>query len=345
MGLSKPRRTSLPPVLILYNEPGAAGAAGGYLESDAGVLEEVEAVASALGRLGIACRKASAATLEGVPAALADGAEPVVFNLVEGFQRRPHDANLAPAVCLAFGRTFTGNTSECLALSLDKWRSKVILAGAGVPVPRAVLVEPGRRVPRASLPPGPLIVKPAFTDASEGIHADRSIVAGPGAKLTAIVREIHACFHQPAIVEQYIEGRELNVSVVERGGHAEVLAVAEIDFSAFEPHMPRIVDYAAKWLPDTFVYMNTPRLLPAPLPAALEQRVRQIALRAWQALGCRDYARIDFRIDSAGQPLVIEGNPNPDISPEGGFAAAVAFAGWKYEDFVHNSIRNALRGN
>ncbi len=337
------RRERLPSVVILYNEPAAAGAAGGYIESEAGVLEEVNAVAAALDRLGATCRKASAATLRDVPAALAAGDEPVVFNLVEGFQQRPQEANLAPAVCIAMGRSFTGNTTECLALSLDKWRSKAVLSAAGVPVPRAVLVDPGQRVSRADLPPGPLIVKPVFTDASEGIHAERSIVPGAGPRLARALREIHEKFAQPAIVEQYIDGRELNVSVVERAGQAEVLAVAEIDFSTFQPGMHRIVDYAAKWLPNTFGYNNTPRILPAPLPRRVERLTRQISLRAWQALGCRDYARVDFRLDEAGRPMVLEVNPNPDISPEGGFASAVDFAGWACEDFVRNCVENAMR--
>jgi len=341
-------------VVVLYNQPRAARTGSRCLESEAGVLAEVQAVAAALQRLGVPHRAAAAATLQDIPAALAAGDEPVVFNLVEGFQRRPQEAFHVPAVCSAMGRAFTGNTTECQFLATDKWRSKAVLAAAGVPVPRAALIEPGAALSRAALPPGPLIVKPAFADASEGIHADRSIVPGPGRRLSAAVREVHERFAQPALVEQYVEGRELNVSVIERHGRrarrthrqdahaaAEVLAVAEIDFSAFEPGRPRIVDYAAKWLPETFEYRNTPRRLPAAMPRRAEAAVRDLALRAWRALACRDYARVDMRLDAAGRPFVLEVNPNPDVAPDAGFAAALTHAGWAYEDFVRNSILNA----
>ncbi|HUS90792.1 MAG TPA: GNAT family N-acetyltransferase [Phycisphaerae bacterium] len=331
-----------PSAIVLYNAPAEAAAGGYALESEAGVLAEVEAVAAALKKLRVPHRIAGVRCLGDVPAAVLAGDERVVFNLVEGFDRRSEEANWVPAACRALGRGVTGNGSECLAIALDKWRSKVLLQAAGLPVPAAVRVAPGGRVRRGELPPGPYIVKPASADASEGIHADRSIVARAGAALDRAVSAIHRQFAQAALVEQFIAGRELNVSLLEQDGEVRVVAIAEIDFSAFAPGKPRIVDYAAKWLAGSFEYHNTPRVLPAPLDRRTAARVAELAVAAWEALGCADYVRVDFRLDEAHRPFVIEVNPNPDIAPDAGFAAALAHAGIRYEQFVRNSLANAL---
>ncbi len=328
----------LPGVLVLHNVPHADAACA---ESEGGVFQEVAAVTDALAALRVPYRVAGVKTLEGVPEAVGGGGEGVVFNLVEGFQERPEEANFVPAVCRAYGRGVTGGGTACLALALDKWRSKAVLAAAGLPVPRAVLVPPGERLARKKLPAGPYIVKPCATDASEGIHADTSLFPRYTRAVDAAVARIHAQFAQGALVERYIDGRELNVSVVERNGAVEVLAIAEIDFVDFERTRPRIVDYAAKWHPESFEYTHTQRVLPARLPARTAAEVESLAVAAWRALGCADYARVDFRLDRKGRPWILEVNPNPDIAPDAGFSAAVAHAGWGYKEFVRNCVANA----
>jgi ribosomal protein S18 acetylase RimI-like enzyme len=152
---------------------------------------------------------------------------------------------------------------------------------------------------------------------------------------------VHETFHQAALVEQFVGSRELNVSVLRRGRRTEVLPIAEIDFGAFGPERPRIVDYAAKWLPHSFEYRNTPRIIPAPLDPRLADRIRHYALAAWRAVGCRDYARVDLRMDDHGQVTILEVNSNPDVSPEAGFSAALAAAGIPYREFVLAMVRNA----
>ncbi len=331
--------TRLPPVLLLSNRPGRP-LAGDGLESEAGVLEEVRAVAAALDRAGLPCVCADAATLDELPALFAVHPEAVVFNLIEGFQRRPEQAALVPTVCEAHGRGCTGNDAACQALALDKWRANAVLRAAGLPVPEARLVPPGARLAPRDRPRLPVIVKPVGTDASEGIHAD-SVVRRPGRALAAAIARVHRRFHQPALIESFVGERELNVSVIQRGRRVDVLPIAEIEFRDFGGSRPRIVDYAAKWNAASFEYRNTVRVIPARLSAGVAAEARRLARAAWDALGCRDYARVDFRLGGDGKLFILEVNPNPDIGPEAGFSAALRAAHIPFTAFVRGQVANA----
>lgn len=327
------------PVLVLYNRP-REGA--GYAESDAGVLDEVEAVLGALGQLGIPARGAALDALCDLPALLASAPEPVVFNLVEALAGGLDDCNRVPDLILAAGKACTGNPSAALALCLDKARAKAALAARGLPVPEGVVVAPGEPVPPLPFF-GPCIVKPVQADASEGIHADSAVQPGPGPALAAAVADLHARFRQPVLVERLCDAQELNVAVLERGGRPRVLAIAEIDYVDFPPDLPRILDYDAKWKPGSFACEHTVRVLPARLSPALAAEVEAIALAAWDAVGCRGYARVDLRTDRAGRPVVLEVNPNPDIAADAGFAAALHHAGCDHRDLVQAALAAALR--
>lgn len=330
-----------PNVLILYNIPRAhAGVEGhAWLESDAGVLDELEAVAQALDKLGLRHRTVGATRLSELPSILSAAHESVVFNLVEGFHQNTVDVNLVPALINAYGKSSTGNDTACLSLSLDKWRTKAVLAAAGLPVPRGVLIQVGEKCGRLPFDP-PYIVKPVSSDASEGIDT-ASVIRKGGKALAEAVKRIHQGFGQSALVEEYIDGRELNIGIMERNGALEVLPIAEIDFSAFDEHRPKIIGYSAKWLADTFEYQNTTRVVPTKLPAAVARRVRQLALAAWRAVGCSDYARVDMRLANNKDPYILEVNPNPDITREVGYDAALTAAGIPYEDFIGAVVRNA----
>ena len=313
-----------------------------FAESDAGVLAEVEAVGRALDKLRIGHRVVGVREFEELPAVLSASDEPAVFNLIEGFWTNPQQATLVPAVVRGFGKGCTGNDTPGLLLSLDKWQSKTLLAAAGIPTPKGLIVPVGESIPTRDLFEGPYIVKPVQSDASEGIDKT-SIVPSPGKALRRIVQRIHDQLAQPALIEQYIAGRELNISVIHRQGEAQVLPLAEIDFSAFEPGRPRIVGYEAKWLEDTFEYQHTPRVIPAPLPKRVAERVRNLAVASCRAVSCFDYCRVDFRLDKANRPYVLEVNANPDISPDAGLAAAIKAAGISYQAFVKLTIDNAVR--
>jgi len=342
-------------VLILYNSPQSSGSHA-FVESEAGVLAEVEAVSRTLDKLRIPHRAVGVRWFEELPGVLSAADEPVVFNLVEGFWADAKRANLVPTVVSSFGKACTGNDAQGLLFSLDKWQSKTLLATAGIPTPKGLIVPPGRPIPTRDLFDGPYIVKPVQTDGSEGID-NTSLVHGHGKALRQVVQRIHDQLAQPALIEQYIEGRELNISVISRVGRAsslarkgratpdelEVLPPAEIDFSAFEAGRPRIVGYEAKWLEDSFEYQHTPRIIPAPLPKRLTERIRDLAAASCRALSCFEYCRVDFRLDKASRPYVLEVNANCDISPDGGFAAALEAAGISYQAFVKLEIDNAVR--
>lgn len=326
-------------VLILYHLP-QLGPDGRPLESDTGVLDEVEAVRKVLASEGIAHRVEGAGSVADVARILRDSLEPVVFNLVESFPAFSDEAALVPGLCTAFGKGVTGCDTACLALTLDKWRTKAVLAAWGVPVPGGVLASPGAPIEIARLPPGACIVKPLATDASEGIESDSVMDAGDP-RLAERVREIHERFKQPALVEQYVGNREFNVSVLEGAAGLTVLPIAEIEFRDYADTKPKIVDYAAKWKTESFEYRNTVRVVPAKLASADAQRIRQTALDAWRACGCSNYARVDMRMAADGQLYVLEINANPDISPEAGFAAALKAGGIPFHRFVMDSLAAA----
>lgn len=327
------------PVLILHHAlPPSATAHSA--ESDAGVLDEVHAVAGVLDRLAVPHRTASIASLVDLIPVLETSPEKIVFNLVENLIPRMEDTALVPAICQGFGKSVTGNDTACQSLCLDKWRTKAVLSSADLPVPPGIQVAPGRSLSRAGLPRRDWIVKPLFTDASEGISA-RSVVRGSEAALRRAVAQIHRKFKQPALVETFFGTRELNVSILEIDGRVIVLPAAEIEFRGFGHRRPRIVDYKAKWHPSSFEYRNTVRVIPADLPARTHRQLEQISLAAWSATGCRDYARVDFRMTDRGDLAILEINPNPDIAPDAGFVAALKAAGIGFESFVEGLCRNA----
>jgi D-alanine-D-alanine ligase len=325
-------------VLILFNAPDSG--ASSFAESNEGVLDEVRAVAAALTKLGVPYQEIGLRSLKGLPPALSLNPARIAINLVEGFQDFPSDMFLVPAVCRAHGIEVTGNDTPGFALSTDKVRTKAILSGAGLRCPAGVVVPVGQDVPFAQLPHGLCIVKPAASDASEGIDA-HCVVDSSSPQLPDLVREIHRQFDQPAIIEKMIGQREINVSILQTGKELKVLPLAEIDFSGFGPDRPRIVGYAAKWKKDSFEYVNTQRTFRSDLSPDLRRSIIDLSLRAWHALGCRDYARVDFRLTEQNEPVILEVNVNPDISPDTGYATALEQARIPYEDFVHAILDNA----
>lgn len=327
-------------VLILYNRPDpATAAAGGWQESDAGILKEVEAVRDALRELGWPAREAGIRSLDEMPGVLADGDESVVFNLVERLEGCETDFNFVPAVCGMLGRPCTGNDADTLMLSFDKWLSKCCLRQAGLAVPEGVVWMPG--TPAPALPNPPMIVKPVRTDGSEGISV-ASVLRGADADMVRqTVGRIHAGFRQAALIERFIEGRELNVSVMERDGEPLVLPISEVDFSLYPPGRPHIVDYDVKWHPGVLAGIQSPRRVPAPLDATTQRRAEEAGCRAWKAFRCRGYARFDFRLGTDGQLYILEVNANPDISPMAGFPASLKAAGIPFPAFIAAMVAGA----
>ncbi len=251
----------------------------------------------------------------------------VVFNLVEAPPGRPAVHPATAGVLELLGLPFTGSSAAALWLTTDKLATRAVLAAQGLPV------APGGRLDRQApavldqVPP-PWILKPSCEDASLGLDGEAVCTTRPAALARAA--ELERRFPgQPILVERYLPGRELNISLLADGdGQPQVLPVAEIAFVDFPPGMPRIVGYEAKWRPDSFAYTHTVRRFPTdPGSAPTIEQARRLSLAAWDACGLAGYARVDIRLDERGAPHILEVNANPCLAPEAGFMAAAAEAG------------------
>ncbi|MCS7113446.1 MAG: ATP-grasp domain-containing protein [Nitrososphaerota archaeon] len=321
-------------VAILYNTPVGKTDSIEYI-SEAGVLEEVEAVRSALESLGL---EYSVIPLNGdiieFAKAIKDYDPDVAVNLCEGaFGHSMYEMNVA-ALLELLRVPYTGSDPLTLALARDKGMSKDIFRARGIPTPEYRLLK---GISDWDFKLGfPLIVKPAAEDASIGLTR-RNFVRCLD-ELKDVVERIVERYDQPALVEEYIAGRELNVAFI-GGDDPMILPISEIVFE-FEDE-PRIVDYYAKWVKGSYEYERTKPVCPAPLDEEEKARVEDTASKAYKALRCRDYGRVDIRLRS-GVPYVLEVNPNPDISPDSGFVRSLNASGIRYEEFIAMIISYAL---
>jgi D-alanine-D-alanine ligase len=320
-------------IAVAY-DAGLCGAPEGAAVHD-DIRGTVAAAQEALATRGFDAVRMPVRTTDDVLPALAALRPHAVFNLVEGLDGRAGAEAQVARLFERAGVPFTGCPAACLDACLDKQVARERLAARGLPVPRGrVFPAPG---PAGELR-FPLIVKCLREDASLGLD-DGAVVRSEGELRGRIAWAVEE-FGQPALVEEFLEGREFNVAVA--GPEAEALPVAEIDFSATPESRPRFVSYAAKWRPGSVEDRSTAPRCPAAIPARLASRLRRLALRAFHIMGCRDFARVDLRADAAGRPHILEVNPNPDLSPDAGFARAARAHGWSYEDLVERLVLWAL---
>ncbi|MFH1435958.1 MAG: ATP-grasp domain-containing protein [Pseudomonadota bacterium] len=261
----------------------------------------------------------------------------VIFNLCEDVNGDTRKETSAAALYELLGVPFTGNGVLPLAVCLDKAMTKRVLQTANIPTPPFAVLTP-RNAPRLSFPL-PAMVKPQREDGSLGITA-RSVV-GTRASLARRVRYVEKNFKQPALVEQYIPGREFQVALL---GHRKprILAVAELSYKGMPGGLPRICTYAAKWNEQSTYFKHTVPVVPARVGRKLESELCSIAARVFDVFDLRGYARVDFRVRD-DVPYVIDVNPNPDISSDAGFARAARHAGLDYAQLVDGLVRLALK--
>ncbi|MEM2969518.1 MAG: ATP-grasp domain-containing protein [Candidatus Bathyarchaeia archaeon] len=259
----------------------------------------------------------------------------VVINLCEGAYGDSHQEMNVPAVLEILKIPYTGSSPLTLGICQNKKLTKEILRANMLPTPKYTLME------NFSDWKGemefPLFVKPSREDASIGISG-KSYVRND-AELKAQVEYINSRYRQPALVEEYVAGRELNVSIL-GNENPIVLPISEITFDF--PDEPKIVDFSAKWIKESEQYKKTRPVCPALLPASVKNKIVKIALLAYKSLYCRDYARIDIRLRES-DPLILEANPNPDIAPDAGFVRSLRAAGISYEQFIEKIIHFALQ--
>lgn len=260
----------------------------------------------------------------------------VVLNLCESLAADARGEMVVPALLEMVGVPYTGNSALALGLSLHKDKAKELLLARGVPTPQFQVVQSVGELISLELP-FPLIVKPAREDASVGIDFDA--VVQDRAALGRAVSRVLRTFHQPALVERYIDGREIYVPLL--GNHPRrALPLTEIHYGKAFENKPRVLTYKAKW-DEASPECTDSAARPASLTPALERRCIETAMAAWAALDCRDYGRVDLRVDKDGQPFVIDINPNCDLHPHSGFAKAAAAAGISYPDLAWHLIELA----
>jgi D-alanine-D-alanine ligase len=319
-------------ILILYSLPRPFLPDGSVdVFGPKSVLNRLQAVKEALVSLGYSVKsmemKEDLSPMVG--RILRAGAE-LIFNLCEEFHGQSQLEMNVAALLELLNIPFSGSSSLVLGLSQDKGKTKSILAHHGVPTPAYAVWSPGEPPSTAHLK-FPLIVKPLKEDGSLGIGNDALVK--DSASLLRQAEKIHRLHQQPALVEEYIEGRELNVSIL--GNEVpQILPISEIDFSTLPPDLPRICGYEAKWVETTPEFSHTVPLCPAPLPLQVEKRVGEVALRSYQLMDCRDYARVDIRLSPDGIPYVLEINANPDISPDAGMPRSAGAAGLAYPQLI-----------
>jgi len=321
--------------------------------ADRDVLVQVEVVSQALDHLGHRWKTLPCTLDLGAARDLLRRLRPdVVFNLVETLGGSDWLAHVAAALLDTLDVPYTGAPTEAIFLSNHKLLTKQRLCEAGLPTPGWIGPD-ARQPPRlrqgghepAFEPSARYMLKTVCEHASFGLDEENIVQAEDRASLQALVREHANRVERPCFAERFIEGREFNLSLLAGPQGPEVLPPAEIDFSSFPPGKPRIVGQRAKWEAESFEYRGTPSLfdLPSSDQPLLDQ-LSTLAKHCWELIGLAGYGRVDFRVDEAAQPWILEVNANPCLSPDAGFAAALARSSMPFERAIERILDDALAG-
>jgi D-alanine-D-alanine ligase len=281
---------------------------------------------------------------EEFPARLRETRPDIVFNIAEGLNGPNREAHV-PAICEFYGIPYTGSDPLTLALGLDKERTKEVLAARGIRTPRWTVAGGASGSLNGRRLRFPVIVKPLFEGSSKGI--DSGSLRWDRKSTLERVRWVVEGYGQPALVEEFLPGREFTVAVLGNGDEARILPPVEIRFDSLPEGAPALYGWEAKWVWDTpeapLSIFECPAQVDPDLLAALEKAT----LGAYHALGCRDWARIDLRLDATGEPHVLELNALPGILPDprqnSCFPKAARAAGLGYEEMILAVLDTGLR--
>jgi D-alanine-D-alanine ligase len=318
-------------VIILHNKV-ARGAAA----DEADVLRQASYIARALKKIGFQPYKVSFSLKTDAVVRRIRKINPwVVFNIVESVENRGELIYLAPAILTFLKIPYAGAHVEAMYATSNK-----ILAKKELQLLRIKTAGWYRTDETDQLQAGKnYIVKPIWEDGSLGIEED-SIFTGGDIKRIAAIRKLDPRVY---FIEDFIEGREFNISVLGGKKGPSVMPPAEIIFKDYPSDKPRIVGYKAKWEEASFEYQNTPRTFKfPPSDARLLKELQRISLKCWKGFGLRGYARVDFRIDQAGVPYVLEINANPCIAPESGYVAAIKRGGLTFPQAIQRILEDAF---
>ena len=302
---------------------------------EADSVRNAQTVAEALARLGYSTDLFEVDLDLCVLERLAAKQPAAVFNLVEGIRGDGALGHLAGAALDHLGVPYTGAKTDAYQKSASKILTKMVLQSASLPTAEWWKND--------APPPGPgkVIVKSVAEHASFGM--DQNSVVDRERALDEIAARQNA-FGGAFFCEEYIPGREFNISVIEIEGRAKVLPLAEMSFDELPEGVLPIIDYTAKWDEDAPSCQLTKRRFGAEQgEPQLAVRLRELTLACWRAADLRGYARVDFRVAPDGSPYILEFNANPCLAPDAGFAAALDEAGYAYDEGVAAIVDAALR--
>lgn len=320
------------PVLLLYNIDSTWA-----LDEEVDCQKQVERLADAMRREGhevepVKVRRSVAFSLDGY-----DPREAVVFNWCEGIDGDPNAYDEVARQLDELGFVYTGSGPLALTQTQNKDDVKQILNRLSISTPQGRVFTDSVNAHEWTI--FPAIVKPVAEHCSYGIDADSVVDNVPD--LRRQIDYLMEEFGVGALVEEFIAGREINVSIW-GNGVPETLPLYEVAFTDVDDPLQQVVDYDTKWTPDSFQYTHSLIHCPADLEEKSAAYTRATALAAYKALNCRDYGRIDTRVRD-GIAYVVDVNANPDITIDGGFANTVKAAGFDYGAMASRIVGLAAR--
>ena len=302
-------------------------------------IETIDAVAAALNELGEVIRLEAD---ENFPEKLRDTRPDIVFNIAEGRHGVNREAHI-PAICEFHGIPYSGSDPLTLSVCLDKARTKETLAYHGVRTAPFAVVAAMRDLPAARSLSLPLFAKPVHEGSSKGI-TERNFCR-TWDELEAQTAFLLETYRQPVIVEEYLPGSEFTCAVLGNGSEATVLPIVGLNFASLPEGALPIYGFEAKWIwdrPERPLQMFD---CPAHIDDSLTKAIELVTLDTYRVLGCRDWSRIDVRLDAAGQPNVVEVNPLPGILPNPAdnscFPKAARAVGMTYNGLIQSCLRFA----
>ena len=308
-------------------------------EEERDLLHQIEAVSASAQRLGWRV-ETQILTLNMHEGRLAIAAKKpdCIFNLVESLDGDDRFIPAAPLLYESLRIPYTGSSSAAMATTSNKLAAKQIMRSAGISTARWERITDKSRPPL----PYPFIIKTATDHAS--VDIDDGSVINDAAGWHKWFERRSGVLRPGLFAESYIDGREFNLSMLQQGsGTCVVLPPAEILFNNYPEGKPRIVGYAAKWEEQAFEYENTPRQFSDDVAdEPLHRRLIEVSRTCWELFSLGGYVRVDFRVDAAGSPFVLEVNANPCISPWAGFVAACDRAAISYDSMIGHILDSAL---
>ncbi len=300
------RRTFSPNASPVVSHPSIERPNDLYAEWD--TAETIEAVRSALAEVhDVTPVEANEEAFERLRSLRPD----IVFNIAEGLYGSSREAQI-PAMLEMLGIPYTGSDPLTLAVCLDKSRAKEILSHYGIPTPRFLVVDGETNLDHLSFPL-PAMVKPLHEGSSKGIYNSSVVRTRP--ELLAEVSKIVTTYREPALLEEYLPGREFTVAMLGNGATLNVLPIVEIKFDSLPAGVNPIYSYEAKWIWDRSDAPLDIFECPARIPSTLQSEIESLCRSSYHILRCRDWCRIDVRLDAQGRAHIIELNPLPGILP------------------------------